>query len=271
MPKLSYLAYMLPQILKTRFKKILRIDSSSGVESVIPLKKIGSHFHSYYVPDRLLNKNSVCYCVGAGADISFDTELKVIYDAQVFIFDPAPEGIEHFNHLKELTAKGETLTVGKKAPFQYRINSKQLSEIRYIDIGLWDSETILKFYEPDIEGYISHSVELFKETGKFIEAPVDRLKNLMKKLHHTALDLLKIEIEGAEYKVIDTIVEDKPDIKVILVEFDEVYHAKDYRYLFRIKESTDKLRKAGYVLVHSTPQFKRTFVRRDVFEKLLNQ
>lgn len=90
----------------------------------------------------------------------------------------------------------------------------------------------------------------------------------MKELKHDTVDLLKIEIEGAEYVVLKTIVEDKPDIKMILVEFDEVYHPKDNRYLFRIKKSTEEIIKAGYTLVHSTPYFKRLFVKNDLFEKL---
>lgn len=40
-------------------------------------------------------------------------------------------------------------------------------------------------------------MHLFKDSGKFIEAPVDRLKNLMHKQNHSAVDLVKIEIEGA--------------------------------------------------------------------------
>jgi len=259
---------MLPQIFKSTAKKILGIDAQSGVEPLNKLQKVGSNFHGYYIPSDFINKDSVCYCIGAGEDISFDTELKVMYDAHVFIFDPAPEGIEHFNKLKDYTARGEKLSIGKQQPFTYRISAGQLAEITYVAVGVWDQETILKFYEPEIENYVSHSVHMFKESGKFIEAPVDRLQQLMKKLNHSSIELLKIEIEGAEYTVIDTIIEDKLDIKVILVEFDEIYHSKDYKHFFRIKKSTDKLRQAGYVLAHSTSHYKRLFVRRDVFNQL---
>ncbi|MBK7888976.1 MAG: FkbM family methyltransferase [Bacteroidetes bacterium] len=259
---------MLPQIFKSTVKKVLGIDSQSGVEPIQNLHKVGSNYHGYFIPADFLKSDSICYCIGAGEDISFDTELKILYDAQIYIFDPAPEGIEHFKKLVDVTARGEQLSIGKKQPFTYRINAAQLSQITYIDVGVWEKEAILKFYEPDLENYVSHSVHLFKDSGKFIEAPVDRLKNLMKKQNHSAVDLVKIEIEGAEYTVIDTIIEDKLDIKVILVEFDEVYHMKGFKHLFRIKNSTNKLRKAGYVLAHSTDHYKRLFVRRDVCHQL---
>ncbi|GAB2575352.1 FkbM family methyltransferase [Spirosoma areae] len=137
-----------------------------------------------------------------------------------------------------------------------------------MEVGVWTEKTRLKFYEPTRENYPSHSVILFKESGKYIEAPVDRLANLMDMLGHTAIDLVKIEIEGAEYAVIDTILDDKLDVKLILVEFDEVHNATDKLFHYRIKKTCDKLRKAGYVLIHSTQSMKRSFLRRDIYDAL---
>jgi FkbM family methyltransferase len=206
--------------------------------------------------------------VGAGEDISFDTELKVRYDARVYIFDPMPEGINHFRKLNECVRIGESLTIHDKMPFTYRITAEQLAEITFIEVGVWKEEGTLRFYEPTREGYASHSVYLFKESGRYIEAPADRLSSLMKKLGHSAIDLVKLEIEGAEYAVIDTILEDKLDVKLILVEFDEVHNAKGKLFHYRIKKTCDKLRNAGYVLIHSTESMKRSFLRRDVFDCL---
>lgn len=255
------------QKVKNIVKRVLSLDYTSYLKPFHNIEYVGSHYHGYYIPRNLLTSQSVCYCIGAGEDISFDTELKVKYDAHVFIFDPAPEGINHFAKLGKMVNNGEQLTIGS-TPFTYRINAEQLSQITYIEKGVWDKDTMIRFYKPTVENYASHSIELFNHSDEYIEVPVDRLSNLMKKLKHTAIDLLKMEIEGAEYTVLKTIVEDKPDIKIILVEFDEVYHPKDARYIFRIKEATKNLINAGYTLAHSTPQFKRLFVRNDVFEKL---
>ncbi|GAB3512880.1 hypothetical protein GCM10027341_54240 [Spirosoma knui] len=249
-------------------KKVIGIHPTQGLKPLRNILHVGSPYHGYYVPANFLNSNSICYCIGAGEDISFDTELKVLFDAQVFIFDPMPEGILHFQKLNEYTSRNQPLTIHVNDPFTYRITQKQLDSIRFVDIGVWDSQTTLKFYAPTRDDYPSHSVYLFKESGEYIEAPVDRLSNLMNMLGHTALDLVKIEIEGAEYTVIDTIVEDKLDIKAILVEFDEVHNATDKLFHFRIKSACDKLKKAGYVLVHSTEAMKRTFIREDVYNML---
>ncbi|AQG78389.1 hypothetical protein AWR27_02985 [Spirosoma montaniterrae] len=252
-------------------KKVLGIDPQQGVEPLTQIEYIGSAYHGYYVPQHFLTGESVCYCIGAGEDISFDTELKVRYDARVYIFDPMPEGILHFQQLRALAHTDQRLTIHEKNPFTYRITPDQLADIQFVEIGVWDHKGVLKFYEPPREGYPSHSVYLFKESGKYIEAPVDRLSNLMNQLGHTAIDLVKIEIEGAEYTVIDTILEDKLDVKLILVEFDEVHNAKDKRFHYRIRKTCNKLKKAGYVLIHSTESMKRSFLRRDVFDALKAQ
>jgi FkbM family methyltransferase len=252
-------------------KKIIGIHPQQGVQPLRHLTHVGSTFHGYHVPEKLLTSDSICYCIGAGEDISFDTELKYRFDSRVYIFDPMPEGIHHFEKLKEYTSRNQPFSIHTSIPFTYRVNKEQVDAITFVPIGVWDAKTKLKFFAPDRDDYPSHSVYLFQDTGKYIEAPVDRLSNLMQQLGHQSIDLVKMEIEGAEYTVIDTIVDDKLDVKVILVEFDEVFNTKDKFFHFRIKNACDKLKKAGYVLVHSTDNLKRTFVRQDVYEKLKAQ
>lgn len=252
-------------------KKSLGIHHQSGVEPLREMRRVGSHRHPYFIPDKLLHADSICYCIGAGEDISFDTELKVTYDCTVVILDPTPYGIDHFEKLKDHVARDVPFVIsegGHVVPFTYRISARQLDEIQFVPIGVWNEKTVLSFHDPQKENYASYSVCLFNESDKVIRAPVDRLGNIMRELGHALLDLVKIEIEGAEYTVIDTIIEDRLDIKMIVVEFDEVYNPRNFGYHFRIRRSCKRLRQAGYVLVHSTPQLKRSFLRRDVFEQL---
>ncbi|MFZ2236785.1 MAG: FkbM family methyltransferase [Dokdonella sp.] len=253
-------------------KKVLGIHHQSGVEALPAMRSIGSQRHPYFIPEKLLHADSVCYCIGAGEDVSFDTELKIIYDCSVVILDPTPYGIDHFQKLKDATARGIRLMLdeGHLVPFTYRITARQLNDIQFVPIGVWNEKTVLTFHDPQLENYPSYSVYLFTDSEKVIRAPVDRLGNIMRELGHSELDLVKIEIEGAEYTVIDTIIEDQLDIKLIVVEFDEIYNHKprDLGFHFRIKRCCDRLRKAGYVLIHSTPQLKRSFLRRDVFDQL---
>ncbi|MVM37165.1 hypothetical protein GO730_05085 [Spirosoma sp. HMF3257] len=183
-------------------KKALGIHPQQGVKPLNNLIHIGSHYHGYHLPHNFLTSDSICYCIGAGEDISFDTELKVMYDAQVYIFDPMPEGINHFQKLKEHTKKGKSLTIEPTVPFTYRLSEKQLEAITFVEIGVWDKKTNLKFFAPERDDYASHSLYLFQESNEYIEAPVDRLSNLMKMLGHSSIDVVKLEIEGLSIQLL---------------------------------------------------------------------
>jgi FkbM family methyltransferase len=250
-------------------KTVLSAYSQMDVKPLKNLEHVGSKYHGYHIPSNYLTKQSVCYCIGAGDDISFDTELKIKFDADVVMFDPTPASKDHFDKLRNaLRLNQPPPKVHGDPSFNYRISADKLEEMTFVQEGVWTEKTILKFHDPDVEGYVSQSVFLFKDSKKVMELPVDRLSSLMKKLGHQQVDLVKLEIEGAEYTVIDTILEDRLNVKMILVEFDEIYHVKGFSHFKRIRSTCAKLKKAGYILAHSTPKLKRTFIREDVFNEL---
>lgn len=256
--------------LKARLRGALGIDPQSGVTPLPGLRWIGSQTHGYMVPDGLLHAGSVCYCVGAGEDITFDTELAVQFGCEVRILDPTPVGTRHYAELLRCVRAGEPLSSRNGEPFRYRIAPAQLGLLRYLEIGVWDRAATLRFNEPVRDDYPSYSVTMFQESGRWIEAPVDRLAAIMRREGDAAIDLLKLEIEGAEYRVLETVIEDRLDVQAIVVEFDEVWHAKgrSRAHLFRIRDASRALQRAGWRLVHSTPMFKRTFVREEACARL---
>lgn len=259
----------LKQLSKQLKKRLAKLYTQAGVKPLNNLVHVGSTYHGYYIPPGFLNRNSICYLVGAGDDISFDVELKKLYDSDIFIIDPTPASKCHFLKLKESIQKNEPPPRVHGDPnYTYKISADKLNEMKFIEKGVWTENTVLKFHDPEIGGYVSQSVFLFQDSKKVMELPVDRLSNLMKSLNHDKIDLVKLEIEGAEYTVIDTILEDKIDVKMILVEFDEVHHIKGLAPLLRIRKTCSKLKKAGYVLTHSTSKLKRTFIRKDVHKQL---
>ncbi len=260
---------MHPTLSRT-IKQITGIHHQSYVRPLPDLVHLGSHLHGYHIPQRLLKLGSVCYCIGAGDDISFDIELKTTYGCNVYIFDPTPYGIDHFSKLKECVRENRRLSLNNSPEniYTYKVDVDSLSEIKYVPLGVWDRKTTLTFHDACQQSYPSYSVCFFKDSKETIQAPVDRLVNIMKQMNHKAIDLVKLEIEGAEYKVIETIIQDRLDIKAILVEFDEVYNSEGRGFYLRIRRCTRNIISAGYVLIHSTDRFKRTFVRKDVYDEL---
>jgi len=72
---------------------------------------------------------------------------------------------------------------------------------------------------------------------------------------------LKLDIEGAEYRVIDSIVKDNINIDIVCVEYDEAYNELDSRYLERISRSVSHLCNSGYTIVAVEPRCNYTFVK----------
>jgi len=256
-------------IAKKIVKRLIGIENPKQILPLQSLTYIGAGAWGYWVPSNFLNKHSVCYCVGAGEDISFDTQLKTKYDCAIYIFDPTPASKKHFDEVVKASLSNEPLPFPPLNPeYRYAISYNKLKEMHFIEEGVWSHKDVLKFYDADQDNYVSHSVVLFKDSGKTMELPVNSIKNFMTQFGHRSIDLLKLEIEGAEYTVIDSLIRDKADVKIIAVEFDEIYHKKGVAHLVRIRNYTRKLQKAGYVLVHSNEHYKRTFIRKDVYTGL---
>ncbi|MGV2829551.1 FkbM family methyltransferase [Myxosarcina sp. GI1(2024)] len=223
--------------------KLLGRDSVSRVKIVSrnDLKKIGTDYGGWVVPVSLIKSNSICYCVGCGEDISFDLGLIDYFDCDVYGFDPTPRAINHVNNV-----------------------AGQNPKYHFYEIGLWDKQDQLKFFVPKNPVHVSHSLLNLQRTEDFIYVEVKRLKNLMEELGHYKIDLLKIDIEGAEYKVIQSIIEDNIDINVICIEYDECFNPIDRQYKNRIRVSVNSLVTNGYSLVCAQGNGNYTFVKNTV-------
>lgn len=192
------------------------------------LERLGSRHGGWVVPTDLLNAGSLCYCVGCGEDISFDLALIERFGCTVFGFDPTPRAI----------AFVEKVTSGN-------------TKYRFSPLGLWDKSDTLRFFAPKDATHVSHSLLNLQQTSEHIQIPVQRLSDIMRQNGHEALDLLKLDIEGAEYKVLQSILDDQIFIKVLCVEYDEFFHPLDAGYRQRISQSVQQLQRAGYRMVEA--------------------
>lgn len=190
------------------------------------LTEIGTKYGGWVIPKNLLDTQSICYCVGCGEDISFDLGLIEQIGCDVYGFDPTPQAIQYVH---EATANN--------------------AKYHFFELGLWDRQDTLKFYTPRNSEHVSHSLLNLQKTETYIEVKVKRLSDIMRENGHQRLDLLKLDIEGAEYTVIDSMIEDNLEVKILCVEYDECFNPLDRGYKQRIKQSVKKVLAAGYSLI----------------------
>ncbi len=189
-------------ILKSIYLKLKKtINWSPKISKYQNLITIGSKKGGWTIPDDYLNNDSIVYMVGAGEDISFDVGIAEKYGSKVYIFDPTPRAKTHFNSLINGVKKNEKVPINNSKTDFYQIKNENIENLKFIELGLWNKEEKLKFYVPKNPEHVSHSLVNLQKTEDYFIAKVDRLSNIMKQLNHNHIDLLKIDIEGAEYNV----------------------------------------------------------------------
>lgn len=239
-----FLSYRISNLVLKYFQRDL--VSNLRVSKAPNLKKIGSDYGGWIVLTDLINDESICYCAGVGEDITFDLGLIEQFNCSVYAFDPTPRAINHVQN-----------------------HAKGVFKFHFSDVGLWDKEEVLRFYAPSNPQHVSHSALNLQKTNSFFEAKCKRLSTLMKENSHQRIDLLKLDIEGSEYKVIDSIIEEQLDIGIICVEYDEAYNPLDAQYLRRIKQSVSKLFNYGYTLVAVEPSCNYTLVKNELYHQII--
>jgi FkbM family methyltransferase len=115
--------------------------------------------------------------------------------------------------------------------------------------GVWASDERVRFFAPKDSMHVSHSIVNLQNTSTFFEADCKRLRTIMDELGHNSLRLLKLDVEGAEYQVIESMLTDRIRPAVLAVEFDELHCPLDGGARSRIKETIESLVTAGYGLV----------------------
>ncbi|MCH7903662.1 MAG: FkbM family methyltransferase [Armatimonadetes bacterium] len=118
------------------------------------------------------------------------------------------------------------------------------------EYGIADVDGDVTFSPPENPDHISHTIlERPSTASRAITVPVKRLETIMREIGHEHIDLMKMDVEGAEYAVIDDLVESTVRPRQLLVEF---HHRFESIGLPKTKAAVEALRGAGYDLVYIT-------------------
>jgi len=186
-------------LLRRTTKKIgqilgLELDYRVEVECV-GKDSLGSKKHwSWCICPEGISRSSIVYSLGVGRNISFDIAMIEKYQLHVYAFDPTPHSIEWV----------KSRTVPEHFHFfDYGIASFDGTAMLY-DNPKHNSQSILRRPKG-------------KETG--LEVQFHTLKTVMETLGHKKIDILKMDIEGAEYEVLDNVLSSDIKVDQLLVEF----------------------------------------------------
>jgi FkbM family methyltransferase len=223
--------------MKDLITKVLRIrkvligrDFYQGRQVRRPRMKYGKRFAEWTFCPEFLDSDSVVYSFGVGEDLSFDLQLIENFRLKIDAFDPSPRSIKWV---------GEQDLPG---------------EIRFHPYGLAGSDGEMIFTEPSEPG--AHSLRIITpdqqaEAGQNQHIlPVFRLPTIMQRLGHRKVDLLKMDIEGAEYEVIKDIVSSPQPIIQVLAEF---HHRFPHFGVKMTKQAINMMNEAGYRIFHVAP------------------
>lgn len=213
--------------------------------------KLGTNYGGWIIPENnILNENSIIYSAGVGEDISFDIKLQTMYNSNIYLIDPTNKSIKHFEECKKyFNDKTFKFTGGIQNDYYKEIQNENpnFDKLYYINKGLWDKNDKLKFYKQNNENYVSQSLikDMFGSNYDIVE--VDTIKNIMLKYNHNKIDLLKLDIEGAENKVLEQMLNDNIYPKYLCIEFDLLMKNKDSNNT--TKKIVDRLLNEGYKII----------------------
>lgn len=91
----------------------------------------------------------------------------------------------------------------------------------FIAIGWWESTGRLRFYAPRDASHVSHSAVNLQNTDEHFTAEVKTVADHARDIGDPQIDLIKMDIEGAETRVIRSLLEEGPLPDVLCVEFDQ--------------------------------------------------
>ena len=203
------LVLRLPIAPHRRFKRDTQAQPRSD------LTRIGTDYGGWTIPGTSVDSDSVIYCGGVGLDASFDLGLIERYGCRVHAFDPTPSTVQYVRTLD--------------AP-----------NFRFYPWALWSQDGEIYLHSPDYSDS-NFSATNLHHTSTGFTAPCRSLESIMEELGHDRIDLLKLDIEGAEYTVLDSLTV-RPQI--LCIEF----HKHGSRINEMIK-AVRQLRSVGYIPV----------------------
>lgn len=190
------------------------------------IKWFGDLWCGFFVDTAFLTEKSILLSFGVGNDISFDLALHKAGVKKIFLFDPTPSAIAFIGKLK-LPASFSFFPIG--------LDNRDGHKLMYLPAG------------NRVSGSIFLNRHLQQENS--VQVEMRTLSAIMKMLNISHIDILKIDIEGSEFVVLENILQENIFPDQICLEYHERHFEKGAQM---VKDSIALLVANGYTLCAST-------------------
>lgn len=199
----------------------------------------GNTYGGFYLNPDFIQNGAIVYSFGIGEDISFDLDLIKEHDCVVYGFDPTPKSI------------------------QWCAEQDLPENFHLYPFGIGPCSGNVIFNLPKNPEHVSGSVIAHKNVDRKrnVEVEMKSFANIQNLLRHEKIDILKMDIEGSEYEVVESILQSKIDITQIVIELHE-------RFFKNGKEKSIKLieilNQNGYqIFAYSNSYEEVSFIKRE--------
>ena len=194
-------------------------------------KRLGTEYGGWSLIDFKELNNKTIISAGCGEDISFDIEFLNLYGGKIILVDPTPRSINHLEKVFNSVGNKKTkdyVDGGNQKIESYDLENIQTEQLIIKNYALFNEDGItVKFFPPKNPEHVSHSISNWQKgetnSNKSIEVETITVKKIMEDHKINELELIKLDIEGAENQVLPNLITNKIFPNQILVEFDELH------------------------------------------------
>lgn len=193
----------------------------------VETRRFGSDYGGWDIVASSIDAHSVVYSFGIGEDASFDMAMIDGFGLTVHGFDPTPKSIEWVKR--------------QSFPSRFVMHA----------YGIASFDGTASFNPPVNPDHVSHTLLDRPSTkANAITVEVRRLGTIMKELGHDKVDIMKMDIEGAEYDVISDMSSSGIRPRQVLIEF---HHRFPNVGADKTRQAVQTLRSMGYRLFSISP------------------
>ena len=214
---------MVLRVLKDYFRRRQLTRHGVAPRLSVPTVRDGARSGVWTVCPDGITPDGVVWSFGVGDNIAWDLAMIRRFGVEVHAFDPTPAAVRW--------VRSQTLP----------------PRFHFHQYGVAAHDGVLRFAAPRKARDINYTPAGDGEKGPCVTAPVRRLSTLWEQLGRRPIDVLKMDIEGGEYEVIDDLLSSGPPVRQLLVEF---HHHFPSVGLAKTVRAVRALEAAGFQVFH---------------------